>query len=318
MILTYVLTGAHSTGKSTLMDALRTIPGYEFSESVTRTSGAILNQDGDEDGQLKILQAIIDYENNNGVYTKDFILDRSFIDFLAYTMYLHRRNKISPDTLQVITDEFLKRIPYYKQIFYLPIEFDIELDGVRSDNKSFQREIDEIIRSILIDWQLPFIPLHGSIDERASTVKANIPFIGHVTNKSVILDTIGYKEGFEEYLDDDSYVVYHNNTIVSLLSYKKTDRLKISYLYTDPSYRGSKLATKLMNKLLKDHTNIVVYLYIKADAMPFYTSYGIDKFIVGESIYSGPIPNYYATFHNGNGVLTAIDIDEAIQSRLKP
>lgn len=318
MILTYVLTGAHSTGKSTLMDALRTIPGYSFSQSVTRTSGAILNQDGDEDGQKKILKAIIEYESMHNVYVKDYILDRSFIDFYAYTVYLHRRNKITDETLDLIERELIKRRDHYTMVFYLPIEFDIEQDGVRSNDKSFQQEIDEIIQEVLTKYEFSFVPVSGTIEERASYVTSNIPFIGHVTSKQVIFDTLGHNDAFDEYLDDDSYVVYHNNTIVSLLSYKKTDRLKISYLYTNPDYRGKRLATKLMDTLLRANPDTVVYLYIKEDAMPFYKSYGIDEFIIGESIYSGPKPNYYATFFNGKGVLDSLPIDEAIQSRLKP
>ena len=34
-----------------------------------------------EDGQKKILKAIIEYESMHNVYVKDYILDRSFIDF---------------------------------------------------------------------------------------------------------------------------------------------------------------------------------------------------------------------------------------------
>lgn len=318
MKLTYVLTGAHSTGKSTLMNSLRSIPGYSFSESVTRTSGAILNQDGDEDGQKKILKAIIDYETANYVYLKDYILDRSFIDFYAYTAYLHRRQKVSDETLQLIEQELIKRRDYYTMVFYLPIEFDIEQDGVRSDDKSFQQEIDEIIQDVLVRYEFTFLPVRGSLEERSSFVTSHIPFIGHVLNKQVIFDTLGNRDGFDEYIDDTSYVMYHDNTIVGLLSYKKTDRLKISYLYTDPKYRGQHIATKLMDKLLLDNPNIIVYLYIKEDAMPFYKSYGIDQFVIGESIYSGPKPNYYATFYNGKGVLDKVEIDDVVKERLRP
>lgn len=316
MILTYVITGAHGTGKSTLLNELRSIPGYSFSESVTRKSGANINQEGDEDGQILILNTIIEYEKANGLYTKDYILDRSFIDFYAYTIYLHRRQKVTDETLTRIKEEFDIRKQYYNMIFYLPIEFDIEQDGVRSTDIEFQKEIDSIISAILVDNELSFRPIIGTVEQRANEIRSFIPHIGQVYNKNAIFDTIGHKDGIDEFIDDDSYVMYHNNTIASLLSYKKTDRLKISYLYTDPLYRGCKLASKLMDKLLADHKGMIVYLYIKDDAMPFYKSYGLDKFIIGESIYSGSMLNYYATFYNGD-TLEPVDIDEAIQSRLK-
>lgn len=317
MILTYAITGAHGTGKSTLLNALRNIPGYEFSVSVTRSSGATLNQEGDDDGQIKILNSIIEYELNNHVYKKDYILDRSFIDFYAYTIYLRRNLRVSDETLKRVEEEFDKRKTNYTMVFYLPIEFDIEQDGVRSNDIDFQKEIDEIIKYILLEKEINFIPIIGDVQQRVDEIKTYIPFVGHVNNKEVIFETVGKKEGIEEFIDDDSYVMYHNSTIVSLLSYKKTDRLKISYLYTDPIYRGFGLASRLMDKLLADHKGIVVYLYIKDDAMKFYKMYGLDKFIIGESIYSGSMLNYYATFYNGD-TLEPVDIDEAIQSRLKP
>jgi predicted ATPase len=315
MIFTYVLTGAHGTGKSSLLKELRSVPGYSFSESVTRKSGADINQSGNDEGQLKILAAIIDAETKNGIFKKDFILDRSFIDFYAYTRYLYNHNQVSIETLTLIESEFDKRASQYTMVFYLPIEFDIEQDGTRSDDIQFQKEIDDIIKLILIGKELTFVPVTGSLDERVSYIKTYIPFIGHVSNKTTILDTINDKE-LEEFLDDDNYVIYHSSTIVGLLSYKKTDRLKISYLYTDPNYRNVGLARRLMDKLLADSKGMIVYLYIKDEAMPFYKAYGIDKFIIGESIYSGSILNHYATFLNTD-ILSPIEVTDVDQARLK-
>jgi predicted ATPase len=316
MIFTYVLTGAHGTGKSTLLNELRSIPGYKFSDSVTRKSGAVLNQEGTDEGQLKILSAILDYEQANQLYQTDYILDRSFIDFYAYTIYLYRRDQVTYETFKRIKSEFKERLKHYTLVFYLPIEFDIEQDGVRSDDTEFQTEIDEIIRTTLTDNEVSFIPVTGTVEQRVSDIKQHIPFISHVDNKQAVLNELGSKGELEEYLDDDSYVMCHNNTIVSVLSYRKSDRLKISYLYTDQAYRGSRLASRLMDKLLADTKGLVVYLYIKEDALPFYRSYGIDKFIMGESIYSGPKPNYFATFLNAD-TLEAIEPDEAALVRLK-
>ena len=316
MIFTYAITGAHGTGKSTLLKELRSVPGYSFSDSVTRKSGADINQSGNDDGQLKILAAIIDAEIKNDIFKKDFILDRSFIDFYAYTRYLYNHNQVSLETLTLIESEFDKRISQYTMIFYLPIEFDIEQDGTRSDDIQFQKEIDDIIKLILIGKEVPFVPVTGSIDERVSEIKTYIPFIGHVSNKTTILDTIKNNSEIEEFLDDDNYVVYHSSTIVGLISYKKTDRLKISYLYTDPNYRNVGLARRLMDKLLADNKGMIVYLYIKDEAMPFYKAYGIDKFVIGESIYSGSMLNYYASFLN-NDVFEAIELTDTDQARLK-
>jgi hypothetical protein len=57
-------------------------------------------------------------------------------------------------------------------------------------------------------------------------------------------------------------------------------------------------------------------MYIKFDALPFYQRYGLDKFIIGESIFTGAQPNYYATFFNGD-TLTAIELDDFTSLRVK-
>jgi hypothetical protein len=71
-----------------------------------------------------------------------------------------------------------------------------------------------------------------------------------------------------------------------------------------------------MDKLLADSKGMIVYLYIKDEAMPFYKAYGIDKFIIGESIYSGSILNHYATFLNTD-ILSPIEVTDVDQARLK-
>lgn len=317
MILTYVITGAHGTGKTTLLNELTFFSDqYSFSQSSTRSSGAKLNEEGNDASQLQILESIKQYELDNDLYKKDFILDRSFIDFYAYSRHLHSIGNVSDEVLEQIKTEFITRLDRYTMVFFLPVEFDIENDGVRSTDHEFQKSINDHIWNIICEYELGAVIASGSVEDRVAVIKHHVPYITQITSKHDLTNLIDVGEG-EEYLDNDSYVVMHQERVVSLLSYKRSDRLKISYLFTNPTYRGYGFATKLMNRLLADNKNIVVYLYIKDDAMRFYKLYGIDKFIVGESIYSGPKPNYFATFFNGDE-LQSIDTDQAdITARLK-
>lgn len=318
MILTYVITGAHGTGKTTLLNELQFLADqYSFSQSSTRLSGAKLNEEGDDESQLRILESIKQYETDNDLYKKDFILDRSFIDFYAYTRHLHSIGNVSDTVLSQIREEFILRVHRYTMTFFLPIEFSIEDDNVRSIDKEFQQSINDHIWNIICEFELGAVIVSGNVEDRVAIIKHHVPYITQITSKSELSSLIDVGEG-EEYLDDNNYIVMHHDKAISLISYKRLDRLKISYLYTNPNYRGYGFATKLMNRLLADNKNIVVYLYIKDDAMRFYKLYGIDKFIVGESIYSGPKPNYFATFFNGDELLPIDTNNDEITSRLKP
>lgn len=317
MILTYVITGAHGTGKTTLLNELKSLSDqYSFSTSSTRSSGAKLNEEGNDESQLRILETIKQYETDNDLYKKDYILDRSFIDFYAYTRHLHSIGRVSDTVLEVIKNEFILRKDHYNIVFFLPIEFDIEDDGTRSTDNSFQKSINDHIWSILREYELGAVIVNGSLVNRVNTIMHHVPYITQITSKPDLLSKINIEDG-TEYIDDTNYVIMHHDKVASLLSFKKTDRLKISYLYTDSVYRGCNFASKLLDRLLADHKNCTVYLYIKFDAYQFYKKYGLDQFIVGESIFSGDKPNYYCTFFNGD-TLQSVDIStDEVKSRLK-
>jgi hypothetical protein len=54
----------------------------------------------------------------------------------------------------------------YKVVFYIPIEFDMVSDGVRKEDKKFQKEIDQIIKAYLDTSSIT-----GSVTERAEQIK---------------------------------------------------------------------------------------------------------------------------------------------------
>lgn len=316
MLLTYVLTGAHGTGKTTLIKELQFLSDqYSFAKSSTRSSGAKLNE-GDDESQLTILKAIQQYEIDNDLYKKDYILDRSFIDFYAYSRYFHSIGNLSDSVLDKIKTEFINRKDSYTMVFFLPIEFDIEDDGSRSTDKDFQKSINDHIWSIICEYELGAVIVSGSLVDRVSIIKHHIPYIDKITSKPELLTKIDINDEDELIVEHTNYVMMHHDRVASLVSFKLLDRLKISFVYTDPMYRGCGFAAKLINRLLEDHKNIVVYLYIRFDAIPFYQKLGIDKFIIGESNYESAKPNYYATFMNGDTLLP-VELSNEDTSRLK-
>ena len=317
MAFTYVITGAHGTGKTTLISALKETLSdqYNFSVSSTRASGANLNHKATDEDQLKILDAINQYEVNNGLYEHDYILDRSFIDFLAYSRYLHDIGEITSKTVSLIEEEFKKRIDKYTLVFYLPIEFDVEADDVRITSKTYQTAIDDHIKNILSEFNISFLPVHGSVKARANFITRHIPVIIDSYDATEILHFAHINDG-DEYICKYNLAYVINKKAVSFISYDINDRIKIGYIYTNPDHRKLGLASKLLDRLLAMYKNHIFYMYIKFDALPFYQRYGLDKFIIGESIFTGAQPNYYATFFNGD-TLTAIELDDFTSLRVK-
>lgn len=317
---TYVVTGAHGTGKTTLITNLKEllVNQYFFSSSVTRTSGATINQKASDDDQRKILEAILVYEKEHKIFEITSILDRSFIDFYAYTIYLYDQNRVSNSTLQLVRKEFLDRVPKYTTIFYLPIEFEITDDGVRNTDAEFQTKIDNIIRGLLTEhFADKYIAVTGTIQERIERIMYNVPHIEEMKTKAMMAKMHRSFDESTECFEDDNHCMLLEDKVIAFLSYKITDRAKLSFLYTCPPFRGQDHASALLDHFLRNTRGQIVYLYIRDEALSFYTKAGIAQFIAGESTYVGPTPNYYATFLNSlDGSLQKIDLDSFSNTRL--
>lgn len=143
-----LITGTHSTGKSTLLDELKKLPelqSYSFIGGITREAknlGFKINEDGDWKTQLYCAarDVINLLENEN----KDVIYDRSIIDTFIYTEYLITRSCGSFDhrAFHIIRDLYLHFQGWFDVVFWLRPEFNIENDGVRSLDTLFQKDID--------------------------------------------------------------------------------------------------------------------------------------------------------------------------------
>lgn len=173
-------TGASGTGKTTLLDELRkSIPEYEFNTEVVRKllkeQGIKINEMGDEDGQKLIFNTYMDFLlRRKG---KEYVSDRCIIDPLAYTM-LHVNNhqidrKLLDDQWNAV--KLAVRSHYLDYVFYFPIEFANEHDGVRSDDDDFRNETDAAIRAILSDLKREFpyfqvIEVRGTVEQRKDII----------------------------------------------------------------------------------------------------------------------------------------------------
>jgi nicotinamide riboside kinase len=162
------ISGSHSTGKSTVIDALKEIPEiserFEFIGEVLRDlkkKGVDINELGTDDTQLLVLSKFLEYAT-----TKDSILDRCALDGLVYTAYLFERGQVSKRTLR-IAESIFENVTYDIH-FYIAPEFDIVPDGVRSENSEFRTRVAELFEEYMEAHQLIPVRLTGSVDERVS------------------------------------------------------------------------------------------------------------------------------------------------------
>jgi len=170
----YFLTGAQGTGKTTIMNAL--LVPFDKIQGLTRQvitqKNLPINENATEYTQKCIFDKYLNRFNNDAV----FISERSLIDVVAYTTYLYKNNKVSKTFLieqEKQLKNFINRFPD-AIYFYLPILFDIQEDGVRSTDKKFQKEIDDIILSLLNKYKCSYFKLYGDLDERVSFITLHI------------------------------------------------------------------------------------------------------------------------------------------------
>jgi len=170
------ITGAHSVGKTTLLNALRSEPFFQdFSicNEVTREVkelGFNINEDGDDTTQLMIMQKHI----VNIFMHDNMITDRTALDCLVYSTYLNARNKIATSTLTKINHMYSRIMPHYDYIFYIRPEFDIVDDGVRSIDVTFRDGIVDLFEGFISESNLKVHVLTGSVRHRVETLMKTV------------------------------------------------------------------------------------------------------------------------------------------------
>lgn len=170
------ISGAQSTGKTTLLNALRSEPflkSYDVCNEVTRkvaSYGLPINESGtDATQQLIMNQHIVNLFMHDKMIT-----DRTSLDGYVYTCYLREHSKVNRETLSYAREVMLKTLPCYDILFYIAPEFDVEDDGIRSTNLVFRDQIVNLFNETINKFNIPVINLTGSVRERVQKVLATI------------------------------------------------------------------------------------------------------------------------------------------------
>jgi nicotinamide riboside kinase len=168
--------GAQSTGKTTLLNALRSEPcfkHYSICDEVTRKVQSYnlpINEFGNDTTQKLIMHEHI----VNVFMNENMITDRTVLDGLVYTRYLYGNGVVKTETVKYAESVFSKVWSRYDYVFYIEPEFDIENDGVRSIDLNFRDSITDLFHDEIISQDLKVILIKGSVRQRVNTVLSTI------------------------------------------------------------------------------------------------------------------------------------------------
>ena len=173
------LTGAHSTGKTTLLESLRgALRDYTFLTEITRSvanEGHLINEKGDDRTQSLIMKA-----HARNLFYSNAIMDRCFLDGIVYTDYLHSIQQVSSNTLEQSLLAFERGIKHYDRLFYLEPEIGLVVDGVRSSSLQFREDVIKLFEFYIKEFNLPVIRITGSLRERKEQIIDNIGELNEV------------------------------------------------------------------------------------------------------------------------------------------
>tara|TARA_R110000851_G_scaffold26435_2_gene74983 strand:- start:4190 stop:4771 length:582 start_codon:yes stop_codon:yes gene_type:complete len=180
MIISF--TGAQSTGKTTLLNNIRSLnPFYiEYVAEVTRRIKREFNLPINESGG-DLTQTMIMSDHIANVYQKyncdNVILDRCALDGIVYTQWLYNKGKVSKEVLQWAKKIYNTLIGEYDVIFVTsPADVPLVDDGERSIDKKFREEIIDIFDMYIDDMKIysegeNVFAVEGTVEERMKYIK---------------------------------------------------------------------------------------------------------------------------------------------------
>jgi predicted ATPase len=155
--------GAAGVGKTTLLDAVIASNSEAISRQYTKIPEAVkilceergykspYDIPAEEIDKFRedVLDRQIELENNE----ECFIADRSVIDSWVYYMRWSWNSTKVEDAERFYQKAF-EQAKNYDLLVYLPIMFEIEDDGFRWKNDTYQKQIDRLLLSVVKDWGL--------------------------------------------------------------------------------------------------------------------------------------------------------------------
>lgn len=165
-----IITGAHGTGKTTLMnelakDGTRTL-------SIARAAANAGNYPPTDENRETYQKDLFAAGLKALSSKKSYISDRGLTCIAGYTFFNALAGTITKKTAD---NQYLKLQKFHKDnpdilVVYTPIEFDLVDDGLRSMNKEEQSAIDFLIKNLLDTAGVDYITVTGTVEERVDQI----------------------------------------------------------------------------------------------------------------------------------------------------
>ncbi len=156
------IAGAHGVGKTTFAKDLAKKLNINYIHDIVREEaikkGFVINESTPPEVQLWLVCRQWELEK---ITPESWVADKSLFDYLVYGEII-----LKDDNLKKMIRDIVKRNAHYDPVFYLSIEFPMELDGVRSEDEKFQREVDRHYKKTLEEFGIKYIVVSGSPKER--------------------------------------------------------------------------------------------------------------------------------------------------------
>lgn len=189
--------GAQCTGKTTVINAVKEDPffkDYEFVlfgiRKLAKEHNLGINEHANNDTQKAISE--LQVKNLDDNESKNVILDRGLLDCMAYTKYMLEHNQIDRRLYDEIYCTFMNNICRYNLIFYIPPEFEMVADGVRSTDKAFRDEVvsyyDMFINEIM--QCVKVVELRGTVEDRVMIVLKTMKEVEKMDKEEITDDII--------------------------------------------------------------------------------------------------------------------------------
>lgn len=177
MSLKIAFTGSHCTGKTTLLndvkDALQSNIVVNDVTEVARKiieKGYPLNMDATIDSYVHYINDQLEAEKTKMEGCDVFISDRTLLDPVAYAMVNSKlpRPYIPQYFIEMMKNIWLMEKEKYDIYIYFPVEFELEMDGVRPFDENYRRQIDDMIVKLLEDNGIKYVKITGNREERTN------------------------------------------------------------------------------------------------------------------------------------------------------
>lgn len=174
MSVKITISGAHSQGKTTLLDRLSrdsylASQNFLFGASSVRELqklGVNISEAGNDVTQALVISTHIQNAYKNG----NWILDRCILDSAAYGFVAKSAGKIKQSTMDFNWTIARDLISKYDLMFYIMPELPLVNDGTRSLDQQYFDDVCKAFEHAIATLELPIIRLKGTVEQRYNMV----------------------------------------------------------------------------------------------------------------------------------------------------